>query len=226
MDTDKADEKLTSKNSLAERRYFPTQIFSFNIDKNAAEGINSEVIKNIRYERSKDAKGLNKSNTPSLGGWHSKGTLHTEDSYSVITATIETLLAEVSRINMYHDDYSLKISSMWSIINPPRSYNTSHIHPGSIFSGVYYVQVPNNAGDIEFTDPRTSQTMQDIKYSTKGSRPQACWTKTVFKPTAGQILIFPSWLYHSVTPNLSDQAGNDAERIIISFNANQFKKIM
>ena len=38
------------------------------------------------------------------------------------------------------------------------------------------------------------------------------------------MLIFPSWLYHSVDTNESKEEGNDANRIIISFNLNQVKK--
>ena len=41
------------------------------------------------------------------------------------------------------------------------------------------------------------------------------------KPVAGKMLFLPSWLYHSVEPNLADGTGNASERIIISFNINQ-----
>jgi uncharacterized protein (TIGR02466 family) len=41
------------------------------------------------------------------------------------------------------------------------------------------------------------------------------WTsdKVTYKPTAGRMLLFPSWLDHGVEPNLSDE-----ERVCLSFN--------
>ena len=37
------------------------------------------------------------------------------------------------------------------------------------------------------------------------------------KPTPGKMLIFTSWLYHCVDPNLSDEKGKAGHRVIISF---------
>jgi hypothetical protein len=37
------------------------------------------------------------------------------------------------------------------------------------------------------------------------------------------MLIFPSWLYHAVAPNLSEHDGPAGHRVIISFNLSQHK---
>ena len=52
---------------------------------------------------------------------------------------------------------------MWSIINVPGSFNRSHIHPDCLWSGVYYVQAPEGAGQIEFTEPRTQNMVRTAK---------------------------------------------------------------
>ena len=53
---------------------------------------------------------------------------------------------------------------------------------------------------------------------------QDMMTSISYKPTAGKMIIFPSWLYHSVAPNMSEKEGKDAERVIISFNLSQVRK--
>ena len=35
------------------------------------------------------------------------------------------------------------------------------------------------------------------------------------------MLIFPSWLYHSVAPNMAQAAGPESDRVIVSFNMEQ-----
>ena len=37
------------------------------------------------------------------------------------------------------------------------------------------------------------------------------------------MIIFPSWLYHAVDTNTSKAEGEDAYRVIVSFNLNQVK---
>ena len=98
---------------------------------------------------------------------------------------------------------------MWSIINPPGSANRAHIHPGCTWSGVYYIQTPAGCGNIEFIDPRTENLMQQPRYVPNKKRPKHCWTKANITPKPGRMLIFPSWLYHAVAPNLSEEIGRD-----------------
>jgi len=47
------------------------------------------------------------------------------------------------------------------------------------------------------------------------------WTaeQTTYKPKAGMMVIFPSWLWHGVEPNM-----NDKPRISIAFNIG-YKKV-
>jgi len=119
--------------------------------------------------------------------------------------------------------YSANHAMKWSIINPPGSSNRAHVHPGCMWSGVYYIQAPKGAGDIEFIEPRTAHLMNQPKYRPNAKRPKECWTKVRFTPKPGRMLLFPSWLYHGVDPNMSKEAGRAGHRIIISFNLNQQK---
>jgi hypothetical protein len=94
--------------------------------------------------------------------------------------------------------------------------HTSHRHPNSILSGVFYLQVPDGASPILIEDPRPhywflgedSNISQDNKYNTSVLRLQ---------PKAGDIFIWNSWLPHSVP--ISNQAF-DGSRITMVFNVN------
>lgn len=207
--------------SMKQNLYFPTQVFSFQLDEQVAETANKMLLKEIYAERDRDQKGIQKSNFRALGGWHSRNNLHEKQPFSKLTDMISACCASVSEQNGYDRSYRLRATTMWSIINPPGSSNRSHIHPASLWSGVYYVQTPENAGNIEFTDPRTQQLMMPPRYVPNKKRPVACWTKVNFTPKSGLMLIFPSWLYHSVAPNLSEEKGPNGERVIISFNISQ-----
>ena len=38
--------------------------------------------------------------------------------------------------------------------SPTYSYNKTHTHPNSLWSGVYYIKVPKNSGKLFLEDPR------------------------------------------------------------------------
>ena len=208
---------------FARTLYFPTPIYSFTMFDDA-ETMNEDLLALIYAERERDTKGLERSNFRSLGGWHSHNNLHKLPEFEILTRHIQTVTEGISNDLGYHPDYYLNIGTMWSIINAPGSSNRAHIHPDCLWSGVYYVHVPENSGDIEFTDPRTQHLMRTPKYIPNKRKLRECMTKVRISPMAGKMVIFPSWLYHAVHPNLSTRAGRLGERVIISFNLSQRKR--
>jgi uncharacterized protein (TIGR02466 family) len=74
-----------------------------------------------------------------------------------------------------------------------------HNHPLYHWSAVFYVDMgepdPANplSGLIEFQDPRGPANMSGLLGAPFGSNYQV-------KPEAGEIILFPSWLYHWVHP--------------------------
>ena len=99
---------------------------------------------------------------------------------------------------------------MWAIINTGGSANTRHQHGNSTISGAYYVRAPKNSGDIVFYDPRPAAV---YTYPNALSPNLLNAQINGISPNEGSLVLFPSYLDHSVNKNLS----ND-ERIVISFN--------
>lgn len=210
------------QDELRRAEYFPTLVYSTQL--HDAEAMNKEILAAIRAEQDRDSKGIERSNFRSLGGWHSHNALHKDPAFKRLTQRVEAMAAGISADLGYDKNRKLEVTTMWSISNPPGSSNRAHIHPGALWSGVYYVQAPEGAGQIEFIDPRTVHLMNSATFQAKKKRKVECWTKVKIKPTAGKMLFFPSWLYHSVEPNLANDSGPDGERIIISYNINQKRK--
>tara|TARA_B100000965_G_scaffold225351_1_gene188620 strand:- start:63 stop:650 length:588 start_codon:yes stop_codon:yes gene_type:complete len=100
--------------------------------------------------------------------------------------------------------------STWVNINKRGNSNKRHTHSTGItfLSGVYYVTVPKNSGNIVFFDPKSMlfETTPDGDYYRR-SHSEVC------EPKENMLLLFPSWLEHEVEPNNTDE-----DRISISFN--------
>jgi len=88
---------------------------------------------------------------------------------------------------------------VWASVHSRGSGHLTHVHPGSLLSGVYFSQVPPSAGRLLLEDPR-------------GPLPPFHDRFTVV-PTTGDLVMFPSWLPHQVTSTVSDEP-----RVSWSFN--------
>jgi uncharacterized protein (TIGR02466 family) len=213
---------LAASERFVRTNYFPTMIYQYDVEDSQA--LNRTLLDLTYAERERDQAGVNKSNTAELGSWHSATNLHKKPEYGPLLTEIDSALSRISEELRYAKDQVLKITTMWSIINPPGNGNRAHVHPNSLWSGVYYVQAPEGAGQIEFVDPRTIIIMNQPKYITKKKRPRDCWTKVNYKPVPGRMVIFPAWLYHGVDTNMSKEKGRAADRIIVAFNINQVRR--
>ena len=181
--------------------FFPTIIYAkdFELDLN-------QMAQNI-IQWSKEDKGVQKTN---VNGWHSETNMHEKLEYKPLVDELFKMVNEV--FNEEWLDGQAKLGNMWANINPPGGYNRPHIHPNSLFSGVYYVKAPINSGQLVCTDPRPGiQTCMPNRK--KGEPPKYLWRYIHLQPKENRAVIFPSWLWHSVQPNQS----NDI-RISISFN--------
>lgn len=208
--------------AITEALYFSTPIFAGRLEQ--ASALNDALLASIYAERSNDPAGTQRSNYRALDGWHSRVTLHKEPGFAHLVGAIEDQLRAVSEASGYDPAYRLTVTSMWAIINGPGATNQAHIHPKCLWSGVYYVQTPAGCGDIEFTDPRTMALMDPPAFIPNATKKRSRWTKVTYTPEPGKMVVFPSWLYHAVAPNLTESTGDAADRVIVSFNVVQSKR--
>jgi uncharacterized protein (TIGR02466 family) len=108
------------------------------------------------------------------------------------------------------DDDAIEITGCWANVNAPGAGHRMHSHPNNFLSGVYYVKTQAGADTVNFHDPRV-QT--DIMRPPVTELTADNTDQVVVKVSNGTLLVFPSWLQHSVDANRSD-----AERISVSFN--------
>mgnify|MGYP003341881667 FL=1 len=165
----------------------------------------SSDLKNLREI---DEKGIIKSN---IKGWHSNDfDLKDEEVKKFINLISPHINKALVDMNWDINNQLIKISSMWAIINIGGAANARHHHGNSAISAAYYVRAPKNSGDLVFYDPRPAPV-----YSHPHSKEPNYLNAMVnsVSPVEGALVLFPSYLDHSVNENIS----ND-ERIVISFN--------
>ena len=108
----------------------------------------------------------------------------------------------------------------WANINRRGDYHSPHNHGWSYLSGTYYARVPPQpaahlangvsaapAASISHYDPRGALNMLAVGGETLSQREHRQ------SPSAGDLLLWNSFINHSVQPNLAD-----ITRVSISFN--------
>lgn len=108
----------------------------------------------------------------------------------------------------------------WANVNGPGDANICHYHPGSFWSGTYYVDDggcadnPDLGGEFEMIDPRgpaPGMYAPGLKFASEDGA--SAGSGETIRPRAGLLFLFPSWLFHQVRPYRGDSL-----RISIAFN--------
>jgi len=132
--------------------------------------------------------------------------------FSDLARRIDTHVARFVRaLELDLGSRSLELDSIWINVLEPGGLHTAHIHPHSVISGTYYVDVPKGASAIRFEDPRLTRMM-----ATPPRKAEARLANRQFvsiAPRVGTLLLWESWLRHEVPINSARRP-----RISISFN--------
>ena len=196
-------EKITELNLT-----FATPIWTSIIPKHLE--INDKMFRYIKSLQKKDQSGINRSN---LLGWHSKDfDLELKQPRFFVNSISPQLNSVLTDMGWDIKNQEIKITGMWAVINKKNSSNAMHIHSNNYISAAYYVKAPVNCGDIVFYDPRFAATYRYPKISKTNKLNSNIVS---FQPKEGMLVLFPSYLQHSVNVNKTDE-----ERIVISFNIN------
>jgi uncharacterized protein (TIGR02466 family) len=203
------------------KAHFPTLVYSEPLrrssERSSLASFNRELLKECYQFRDHDKKGRQWSKQHYPSGYTSYSSLSAAHELSSTFAALKSALDfHVKRFarQLGYDakEHPLEITSCWINIMPAHAHHSLHLHPLSTLSGSYYVKTPSQGGDIKFEDPRLSRMMA------APPRSEPRHTSFVrYKPRAGQVILFESWLRHEVEAN---RGGED--RVSISFNYNWF----
>lgn len=182
----------------------PIQTYKLNID--------NEALIKYCYTKKEIDQGRAFSN---IGGWQS-------DDLNLQDVELQPFIEELKNNIMFYinqcefkTDLKYRLDNIWININGYKDHNKPHIHPGCLFSGVYYLKTPKNCGNIVFKHPADILQYDWKKDLLKEVMQNNCneWFLPVQE---GKMFIFPSWLYHYVMPNLNEKE----DRISLAFNIN------
>jgi uncharacterized protein (TIGR02466 family) len=121
-----------------------------------------------------------------------------------IQGYIERVINPKEKLDFY-------ITQSWLNITKPGGFHHEHLHSNSILSGVFYIST-QKGDSISIIDPNANIKESIIFAPKEYNMWNSCTTHIPISP--GELVIFPSWLRHSVQPN--EKATKD--RISLSFN--------
>lgn len=102
----------------------------------------------------------------------------------------------------------------WLQLNQPLSYFARHDHYGAVVSGVMYLEVPSEGGDIMFHNPLECRRLSNTFFErAKKEENEYNFSHVKYKSTVGEMIMFESWLQHTVMQNLSTD-----NRLAVAFN--------
>ena len=167
----------------------------------------ASIIDYCLEKRNEDPVGRVLSNK---GGWQSN------DLYGPQPKIKELQDAVMNYANIFSNTFSLNkriaMGNFWININDKGNINSAHAHPNSMIAAVYYAKVPPNSGHIQFHSPLSTYDNY-LNHNQIKSYNMFNSSRYNHFPKANELLIFPSWLTHSVYSNESDES-----RISIAFN--------
>jgi uncharacterized protein (TIGR02466 family) len=182
---------------------FPTLVWKIELERELHEAIAARIPPLLARLR-KDSPPL-----APRQGWQSMQDLHTREECRELVSCVNRAAAGVLRfLRIGAED--IEITGCWATILGPGAEHGMHCHPNSYLSGVYYLSTRPGADAINFHDPRSQAGIirPPVRELTGENTDQV-----VVRVKDGTLLLFPSYLQHSVPANSSSE-----ERTSISFN--------
>jgi uncharacterized protein (TIGR02466 family) len=192
------------------RRMFATPLFEAEI---ADPQLLAELGHSIRTLASDDNAGRRWARDHAYPGYTSYASLND-------LTTRDPIFADLARLLTRHAaafardlgwDVRPKLDSLWVNLLKGGGQHSGHIHPHSVLSGSFYVEVPSGSGAIRFEDPRLGLMM--AAPVRRDDAPEELRPFVTVPPRPGLLLMWESWLRHEVL-----RGNARGERISVSFN--------
>ena len=187
---------------------FPTTIMSCRLPD--ADVLNQQLLAHIQQLHAHDTSGRRRSNQL---GWQSHNLDYTVPAVRTFCDLVLARCRDYATALGWalHERLQLVVKECWANINQKYAYNQPHTHSNALLSGAYYVQIPKgDCGHLVLLDPRRQPWVMQPEYAERNPNNSPMQR---FMPEVGRLVMFPSWLEHSVEQNVSDGV-----RISMSFN--------
>ena len=167
------------QNDIEILQFFPTSLCSINLP---------EMVSDFWEKETPNIDFYTENNDPH---WQSRRNIL--DNYT----EMKELFVSASKdcLKQLGYDQEIKITTSWLTAIAPNATPTLHRHSNSWFSGVYYFQDLSYSG-LEFKNP----IERDIDL--KNSKLTGNWR---LEPKKNRLVVFPSYLYHKIEKNTSDE---------------------
>jgi uncharacterized protein (TIGR02466 family) len=199
---------------------FPTLVYQAPLQATGWKSFNDRLLLECRQYREDDTSGQAWSATRYPGGYTSYGSLsrmHTiSPTFGLLERKLRRHVSKFARsLEFDLEGRELTMTDCWINIMPRHVVHSLHLHPLSTISGTYYVRTPRGSPGIKFEDPRLDRFMAAPPRKARHRAENRPWVTV--PATAGNVVLFESWLRHEVPPNPVA-----SERVSISFNFNWF----
>lgn len=192
--------RMTSKEVMP---LFPTLLWKSQLAPETYEPINRRIIAKL-HELTAGEPALKPG-----GMWQTDQHFNRLEGMSDIDRIMRgTTRAALESLKVKYDNF--EITGCWANISAPGAPHKIHTHPNNYLSGVYYVKTQPKANGIVFHDPRPQVSVISPPPAELGPTNAGMLRVQV---DTGSLILFPSWLEHSVDANLSSE-----NRISIAFN--------
>jgi uncharacterized protein (TIGR02466 family) len=194
------------------RTLFATRLHEAMIENDALLG---ELAHSIRTLAKDDEAGQRWSREKAYKGYTSYASLNDLPKRDPAFADLQRILARNATIFGEELAFNLgrkpKLDNLWVNLLKAGGHHSAHIHPHSILSGTFYVEVPAGGSAIRFEDPRLPMMMAAPVRGDEA--PEELRPFVTIEPRPGLLLMWESWLRHEVLPGKGT-----GERLSVSFN--------
>ena len=182
---------------------FPTLVWKIVLKAQLREVIDARILATLKNLR-RDLPPLEH-----YHGWQSEQTLHLRNEFQELISCVDNATKSILKF-LRIDQEAFEITGCWATVLAKGAIHKPHSHPNNFLSAVYYVRTQPGADTINFHDPRrqTYVIRPPVVELTAENTDQV-----VVRVTNGTLLMFPSYLEHSVDINMSAE-----ERISVSLN--------
>jgi len=183
----------------------------------AVDGVdNAALLKSCRSIASGDKAGQRWSKENGYAGYTSYASLNDLPKRDPNFASLKQALDKhaMAFARELHLDLSgrrVRLDSIWLNVLEPGGVHTGHIHPQSVLSGTYYVDLPPGASALKLEDPRHASMMAAPPRAENA--PESERSFIYVTPNAGETLMWESFVRHEVPVNTAKKA-----RVSVSFN--------